>query len=148
MSDTAKAAAGAQRELGRQFDGELIGPEDAAYGEARALFNAMIDRRPAVIARCASADAVAKAIGFAQSHDCPSRYAAVATTARVSAAWRTALSSISRFFVPYRWCPPGRPFASAAAAIAFLPMGHPAKGGVPGSNQRLPACRQVLSQLS
>jgi FAD/FMN-containing dehydrogenase len=71
MSDTAKAAASAQRELGRQFDGELIGPEDAAYEEVRALFNAMIDKRPALIARCASTDAVAKVIAFAQSHDLP-----------------------------------------------------------------------------
>src|SRR4051794_9703261 len=71
MSDTANAAAGAQRELGREFDGELIGPEDTGYEEARALFNAMIDKRPALIARCGSADAVAKAIGFARSQDLP-----------------------------------------------------------------------------
>jgi hypothetical protein len=71
MRATADAAAGARRELGAQFDGELIGPEDADYEDARALFNAMIDKRPAVIARCASAGAVAKAIAFARSHDLP-----------------------------------------------------------------------------
>jgi hypothetical protein len=33
--------------------GDLIRPEDNRYGAARAVFNAMVDRRPALIARCA-----------------------------------------------------------------------------------------------
>ena len=41
-----------ERELGSDFGGELIGAADAGYDDARALFNAMIDKRPAVIARC------------------------------------------------------------------------------------------------
>jgi hypothetical protein len=53
------------------FNGELIGPEDSAYEEARAVYNAMIDRRPALVARCADADAVARVIGFARAHDLP-----------------------------------------------------------------------------
>jgi FAD binding domain-containing protein/berberine-like enzyme len=70
MSTTATAADSARRELG-DFQGELIGPDDPAYEDARALFNAMIDKRPAVIARCASADEVAKTIAFARAHDLP-----------------------------------------------------------------------------
>ncbi|MGW2517295.1 FAD-binding oxidoreductase [Streptomyces sp. NPDC001617] len=60
----------ARRELA-DFAGELIGPEDSGYEDARAVYNAMIDRRPALIARCADADAVARAIGFARAHDLP-----------------------------------------------------------------------------
>jgi hypothetical protein len=71
MSTTAAAAESARRVLGTEFAGELIGPEDAGYEEARALFNAMIDKHPAVIVRCASAEEVGKAIGFARSHDLP-----------------------------------------------------------------------------
>src|SRR5438270_886107 len=66
---TVTPAEAAGRELGSEFEGELIGPSDASYEEARALFNAMIDKRPALIARCASAADVARAIGFARAHD-------------------------------------------------------------------------------
>src|SRR2546421_27003 len=64
-------AENAARELGTGFEGELIGPEDAGYEEARALFNAMIDKRPSVIARCANPEDVAGVVGFARSHDLP-----------------------------------------------------------------------------
>src|SRR6478735_6074416 len=36
--------------LREQLDGDLVTPEDAGYDEARAIFNAMHDRRPALIA--------------------------------------------------------------------------------------------------
>ena len=68
MSSTPAQAA--RREL-TAFAGELIGPDDAGYPEARAVYNAMIDKRPALIARCADADAVARVIAFARAHDLP-----------------------------------------------------------------------------
>jgi FAD/FMN-containing dehydrogenase len=69
MNTTATVAPTARAELGASFTGEVIGPDDAAYESTRAVHNAMIDRRPAVIARCASAADVAATIAFARHHD-------------------------------------------------------------------------------
>jgi len=71
MSTTETSAVAARRELGTEFAGELIGPDDAKYDESRALFNAMIDKRPAVIARCTSPGDVAGVVAFARAHDLP-----------------------------------------------------------------------------
>ena len=40
--------------LQRCFGGKLLRPGSADYDEARTLFNPMIDKRPAMIAQCAS----------------------------------------------------------------------------------------------
>jgi len=67
MSTTASPVQAAREEL-TAFQGELIGPGSNDYEQARAVFNAMIDRRPALIARCAGVDDVSSAIGFAREH--------------------------------------------------------------------------------
>ncbi len=51
-----------------QLRGEAIFPDDNAYGEARRVWNGLIDRRPAVILRCAEAADVAHAVRFATEH--------------------------------------------------------------------------------
>jgi FAD/FMN-containing dehydrogenase len=53
------------------FKGTLIEPGDAGYDEARAVYNAMIDRRPRLIARCADVDDVVAAVNLAREHDIP-----------------------------------------------------------------------------
>jgi FAD binding domain/Berberine and berberine like len=56
------------RKLGRAMDGPVLTPGDPGFDERRRVWNGGIDRRPAVIARCASAADVATAIGFARRH--------------------------------------------------------------------------------
>ena len=53
----------------RRSCSEVITPEDAGYDDGRRLWNAIHDRRPAVIARPASPEEVATAIRFANDHD-------------------------------------------------------------------------------
>jgi FAD/FMN-containing dehydrogenase/pimeloyl-ACP methyl ester carboxylesterase len=50
------------------FGGEIVGRAHSRYDELRRVFNAMVDRRPAVIARCTSARDVAAAAEFARDH--------------------------------------------------------------------------------
>jgi FAD binding domain/Berberine and berberine like len=68
MSSVTTPAEAAGKELSG-FEGLLIGPEDSDYETARTVYNAMIDKRPALIARCASLGDVSRAIAFARDHD-------------------------------------------------------------------------------
>ncbi|MGH9292444.1 MAG: FAD-binding oxidoreductase [Acidimicrobiales bacterium] len=55
-------------ELRRRMSGEVLGPNDPQYEEARRVYNAMIDRRPAVVARCRSTADVQSALEAARRH--------------------------------------------------------------------------------
>ena len=57
------------QQLKSSFRGEIFGPGDPGYDEARTVPNAMIDRRPAVIARCAGAADVVACVRIAREHD-------------------------------------------------------------------------------
>ena len=54
--------------LRRKFAGTLIVPGDTAYDEARTIYNAMIDRRPGIIAQCADREDVVHAVAFGRDN--------------------------------------------------------------------------------
>jgi FAD/FMN-containing dehydrogenase len=53
-------------QLPRDVEGQVLGPEDHAYDEARTVFAAHIDRRPALIARVAGPEDIARVIAHAR----------------------------------------------------------------------------------
>jgi hypothetical protein len=54
-----------------RLHGELIDPGDDGYENARRVWNGMIDKYPALIARCADASDVVRAVQFARRQDLP-----------------------------------------------------------------------------
>ena len=58
-------------DLRSRFAGSLITPDHAEYGSARRVWNGMIDRRPALIARCSGESDVKAALGFARAERLP-----------------------------------------------------------------------------
>lgn len=59
------SVAGAAAELSISFGGQLLKPSDGGYEEARKVHNGLVDRRPALIARCRSAADVVDAVALA-----------------------------------------------------------------------------------
>jgi FAD/FMN-containing dehydrogenase len=55
--------------LARGVQGRLVVPADPDYDAVRAVFNGMVDRRPAVIVRCTDPADVARTIVFAREHE-------------------------------------------------------------------------------
>jgi FAD/FMN-containing dehydrogenase len=67
-----RSVAVGRRDLARlrgRFEGQVLLPDEPGYHQARRVWNAMVDRRPAVIARCASSADVAAAVGFARAQE-------------------------------------------------------------------------------
>lgn len=58
-------------DLKGKFGGEVLLPGDAAYDDARRIWNAMIDRHPALIVRCATTSDIVLAVDFARNHGLP-----------------------------------------------------------------------------
>jgi hypothetical protein len=59
------------QELRTRLRGERITPSDAAYDAARKVYNGMIDKRPALIARCADVADVIASVSFARASPSP-----------------------------------------------------------------------------
>ena len=55
-------------ELKNGFKGKVITPNDPEYEESRKVWNGMVDKRPAIIARCAGTQDVVKAVNFARDN--------------------------------------------------------------------------------
>lgn len=55
-------------DLRASLRGELLSPAEAAYAQARRLWNPAFDRHPALIARCVGASDVRRAVSFAAAH--------------------------------------------------------------------------------
>ena len=53
------------------LEGQLVGPQDVGYDEARKIWNGMLDRHPAAVARCASVSDVVATVNFARRHGLP-----------------------------------------------------------------------------
>src|SRR3989442_16033543 len=56
------------KQLKSKVRGEVLLPSDPGYDEARTIWNAMIDRRPGVIVRCAGAQDVVQAVRSGRQH--------------------------------------------------------------------------------
>ena len=67
----AAAPDSAVRDLSTRFSGELIRPGDDGYDEARTIFNGMIHRKPALVARARNAQDIAETVRFAAAEGFP-----------------------------------------------------------------------------
>jgi hypothetical protein len=88
MTHTAMGGIGKLRSV---MEGPVIVPGDPGFDEARRVWNAEIDHRPSVIARCASAADVVAAMASLASTGCRYRYAAGRTTPQARPSAMTAL---------------------------------------------------------
>jgi hypothetical protein len=71
MTTTTEALDIAAQKLAATMPGAVIAPDDAAYEEARHVWNGMIERRPALIARPKNAEGVGRAVRIAAEHHLP-----------------------------------------------------------------------------
>ncbi|MFM0236849.1 FAD-binding oxidoreductase [Paraburkholderia phytofirmans] len=58
-------------ELKTAMRGQVLLPGDAAFDEARSIWNAMIDRHPAIILRCAGVADIRQGVAFARDNGLP-----------------------------------------------------------------------------
>jgi hypothetical protein len=83
----------AREEIKGLIKGTIVVPDDPGYEEARQVWNAMIDRRPAVIVQCVQADDVPPVIRFARATASPRL-----TDPIMSAWWRSKDATIQKMF--------------------------------------------------
>ena len=123
MTDSAVATA-PYDELTAALRGRLVRPGDPDYDEARAVYNAMIDRRPAAIVQCRDAADVITAVRFARVTGSRSPCAAAATTRPASASVTTRSSSTCPPMHGVRVDPERRHRACRTAAALWADVDH------------------------
>lgn len=69
MTDATSSTTSTARSLASTLDGQVLLPGDEGYDQCRKAWNAMVDRRPRVIVRCASTADVVAGIRYARDHD-------------------------------------------------------------------------------
>ncbi len=72
MSETVldqKSASAFASELAKSFSGEVLVAGKPGYDDARTIWNAMVDKKPLVIARCATTGDVVASVKLASRHD-------------------------------------------------------------------------------
>ena len=80
MTITSTVSAEQLEALAANFCGELLRPGDDGYDAARCVHNGLIDRHPALIARCTGTADVAAAVGSPAKRGSRCRSAAAVTT--------------------------------------------------------------------
>ncbi len=68
MGETTSLRGGDLRDLAMSLRGEVFLPNQPGYDHARRVWNAMFDKQPAVVARCASASDAMRVVEFAREH--------------------------------------------------------------------------------
>jgi FAD/FMN-containing dehydrogenase len=71
QTEHAALASDAVEELRANFCGPIFTPSDEGYDDARSIWNAMIDKRPAAVARCTGTADIIEALNFARDADAP-----------------------------------------------------------------------------
>jgi len=69
LSDSATPTAAQVDEFRRSFAGEIVAPDSGGYDDARRIWNARFDRRPALVVRPSSVDDVVAAVRFGRERD-------------------------------------------------------------------------------
>ena len=57
------------REFKTKIRGQVLQPDDDTYNATRAVWNGMIDKRPALIAQCSGLSDILNSVRFAREHD-------------------------------------------------------------------------------
>jgi FAD/FMN-containing dehydrogenase len=84
------SVAEAVKDLSKFFGGELLLPSSASYDDTRRVHNGLIDKRPALVARCRGVADIVEAVGLARTHGLEISVRGGGTTSPAARAWTPA----------------------------------------------------------